>query len=352
MPYPSLSFNTNGISFRGGGTFIAMKIKLAHTYEDIISPENLLGAWREFLKGKRSKSDVQEFEYKLSDQFVSLYEDLKNETYKHGGYYAFNISDPKPRNIHKASVRDRLVHHALYRKLYPFFDRTFISDSYSCRKGKGTHRALEQFDAFTRKASKNHTRTAWVLKGDIRKFFASIDQEILRRIVHEYIQDIDIVNLISEIMESFSYKYVGVGLPLGNLTSQLLVNIYMNEFDQFAKHMLKAKYYIRYADDFVIISDDRDWLTSLLPQIERFLRERLRLELHPHKVSISTIASGVDFLGWMHFPDHRVLRTATKHRMFRALQKDVGPEVITSYLGLLSHGNTTKLQEQISQKGQ
>jgi RNA-directed DNA polymerase len=152
-----------------------MKIKFTHSYEDIISHENLLGAWREFLKGKRGKSDVQQFQYTLSDHLTELHRDLVNKVYKHGGYYAFNISDPKPRNIHKAAVRDRLVHHALYRTLYPFFDKTFISDSYSCQKGKGTHKALIQFERFARKASKNHTKTVWVLKCDIRKFFASID---------------------------------------------------------------------------------------------------------------------------------------------------------------------------------
>lgn len=322
-----------------------MRIQLGHVYEDIISPENLLGAWREFLKGKRSKTDVQEFQYRLSDHLMELHADLKNKTYKHGGYYAFNISDPKPRNIHKASVRDRLVHHALYRKLYPFFDRTFIPDSYSCRKDKGTHKALKQFTKFTRKASKNHTKTAWVLKCDIRKFFASIDQHILREIICEYIPDADIVNLISEIMKSFSYPNVGIGLPLGNLTSQLLVNIYMNEFDQFAKHTLKAKYYIRYADDFAIISEDRNWLVSILPRIKIFLHSRLHLKLHPYKVSISTIASGVDFLGWVHFSDHRVLRTTTKRRMFRTIrEKEGSSETIQSYLGLLSHGNAKKLE--------
>jgi RNA-directed DNA polymerase len=321
-----------------------MKIKFTHSYEDIISHENLLGAWREFLKGKRGKSDVQQFQYTLSDHLTELHRDLVNKVYKHGGYYAFNISDPKPRNIHKAAVRDRLVHHALYRTLYPFFDKTFISDSYSCQKGKGTHKALIQFERFARKASKNHTKTVWVLKCDIRKFFASIDQSSLLEIVGEYIPDKRIISLISEIVGSFSYLRPGIGLPLGNLTSQLLVNIYMNEFDQYVKHTLKAKYYLRYADDFAIMSDNRDWLESILIEIEMFLLNRLHLELHPQKVSIRTIASGVDFLGWTHFPDHRVLRSTTKRRMVRSLREDQRSEVYTSYIGLLSHGNTYKIR--------
>ena len=139
------------------------------------------------------------------------------------------------------------------------------------------------------------------------------------------------------------------GVPIGNLTSQIFANIYMNEFDQFVKHKLKAKYYIRYADDFVFLSPDQNVLISLVPRIQDFLRKNLKLELHPNKVSIQTLASGVDFLGWIHFPDHRVLRTNTKRRM---LKKAVGgnpkEETLRSYIGLLSHGNTFKLRSQIS----
>ncbi len=310
--------------------------------------ENLLAAWRGFLKGKRKKSDVQEFQYQLSDHVFCLHADLKGKTYRHGEYYAFNISDPKPRNIHKASVRDRLLHHAIYRILYPYFDRMFIADSYSCREGKGTHRAIDRFRALGYKVSQNHTRTCWVLKCDIRKFFASIDQEILMSIFKKYITNQDILWLLLRVIESFESTAPGKGLPLGNLTSQLLVNIYMNEFDQFVKHTLKAKYYIRYADDFVFFSEDKSLLETLLPRIEEFLGEMLKLELHPNKVSLRAFASGVDFLGWVHFPDHRVLRTATKKRMLRGIRAKKGKaETINSYLGLLSHGNAHGLKQQI-----
>src|SRR3989344_4968591 len=141
-----------------------MKRQFTHTYNDIISLENLLEAWREFLNGKRGRKDVQVFERDLMGNIISLHEELAQRTYTHSAYHAFNISDPKPRNIHKASVRDRLLHRALYRVLYPFFDRAFISDSYSCRRGKGTHKAISRFRFFGRRTSKNHTKTAWVLK--------------------------------------------------------------------------------------------------------------------------------------------------------------------------------------------
>ena len=283
------------------------------------------------------------------DHILDLHFDLKNRTYVHRGYKQFNISDPKPRNIHKASVRDRILHRAIYNKMYPFFDKIFISDSYSCRNHKGTHKALKRFTTFHRKASKNHTKTIWVLKCDIRKFFASIDQNILMNILAQYIPDKDILWLLSQIITSFHSIGNDTGLPLGNLTSQLLVNIYMNKFDQFVKHKLKAKYYIRYADDFVILSDDKVLLENTLVSIKEFLVDKLKLFLHSNKVSIKTITSGVDYLGWIHFSDHRVLRTATKKRMFKNLKLREGkPETIQSYLGLLKHGNTHKLKQKIS----
>ena len=323
-------------------------------FEKIISIENLLLAWKEFLRGKRNKPDVQAFQLHLMDNILSLHNDLKNKTYGHGGYYAFNISDPKPRNIHKASVRDRLLHHAIYRILYPVFDTKFIHDSYSCRIGKGTHKAIDRFRSFFRKVSKNNTKTCFVLKCDIKKFFANIDHEILKKILEKHIKEKNILWLFSQVIDSFEtqnsiYAIADMkkGLPLGNLTSQLLVNIYMNEFDQFMKRELKVKYYIRYADDFVILSDNKNYLKDLLPKISDFLEKELKLQLHPNKVFIKTIASGVDFLGWVHFSYHRVLRTSTKKRMFKNLNDDTNQKTFQSYLGLLKHGNTWKIREGI-----
>jgi len=323
-----------------------MKIQLSHSYNDIISLENLLEAWKEFIRGKRNKNDVQEFSFSLMDNIFSLHQNLSNHTYRHAGYQAFNICDPKPRNIHKAIVRDRLLHHAIYRKLYPFFDKIFIPDSYSCRLKKGTHKAMNRFRYFVCKASRNHTRTCCVLKCDIKKFFASIDHEILINILNQQIPDKNILKLLEKVITSFETK-LGKGLPLGNLTSQLLVNIYMNEFDQFIKHKLKAKYYIKYADDFVLMSENREWLENLISVIGDFLNDKLRLTLHPDKVFIKTIASGVDFLGWVHFSDHRVLRTATKRRMMRRIKTNPNQETLASYFGMLSHGNGYKLEREI-----
>jgi len=290
---------------------------------------------------------MQEFEFNLMDNIISLHDDLSIKTYKHGSYQFFKIHDPKPRDIHKASVRDRLLHHAVYRVLYPFFDKTFIPDSFSCRIGKGTHKAINRFRDFAYKISKNHTKTVWILKCDIKKFFASIDQKILIETIKDFIPDKYIVWLISRIIDSFYSANKGKGLPLGNLTSQLLVNIYMNEFDHFVKHKLKAKYYIRYADDFVILSENRNWLEKQIPQIKEFLWRKLRIELHPQKLYIKTLASGIDFLGWVHFPDHRVLRTTAKRRMMKRIAETKNPNALNSYLGMLGHGNAYKLKVEL-----
>ena len=244
----------------------------------------------------------------------------------------------------------------------------------------GTHKAIKRFRAFAYAASKNNTKTCWVLKCDIRKFFASINYEILLQILREYIFDEKIICLLENIVKSFSseikiYPHCAtephpspllskergkeglelfylfdkekeltqIGLPLGNLTSQLFVNIYMNKFDQFVKHKLKEKYYIRYADDFVIFLEDKNRLMKQIVLIREFLHHELKLELHPRKISIETIASGVDFLGWINFPDHRVLRTATKRRMMKRTKERPTVETLNSYLGLLKYGNGRKL---------
>lgn len=214
---------------------------------------------------------------------------------------------------------------------------------------KGTHRAMSRFRHFFNQVSKNNHRTCWVLKCDVRKFFASIDQPVLIHIIKRHISDQDIVWLIENIVDSFHSTEAGKGLPLGNLTSQLLVNIYMNEFDQYAKHILKCKYYIRYADDFVIMSNNADALIKIVHVVQEFLHGHLKISLHPNKVFIKTFASGVDFLGWVHFVDHRVLRTATKKRMLRN-SLGISETGFSSYIGMLGHGNAKKLEKILIQR--
>lgn len=307
----------------------------SHIFERIISLENLFTAWKEFRKGKRKKTDVREFEMRLEDRVFDLHYALKNGSYQHSGYKSFYVNDPKRRHIHKASVKDRLVHHAVVRVLTPLFERKFIFDSWSCRKGKGTHRAVRRFQDMAWRLSRNNTRTVWVLKLDIRKCFASVSHEILLKILTRTIRGQKALDLCEEIIKSFSN-----GLPLGNLTSQLFVNIYLNELDQFVKHELKARAYLRYSDDFALLDLDRNILSRRLEAIRNFLENELQFRLHTDKIILEPYYRGIDFLGFICFPHFCILRTKTKRRMFKRFSKDNA----SSYLGLLKHCRSRKLR--------
>ncbi|EKE16231.1 MAG: RNA-directed DNA polymerase (reverse transcriptase) [uncultured bacterium] len=320
-------------------------------FEKIISLENLFLAWSEFCRGKRKKKDVAEFEFDLENNLFALHEILKNKTFKHCKYTAFNVCDPKLRRIHKAIVRDRVLHHAIFRILYPIFDKSFIFDSYSCRIEKGTHRAVDRLEKFAGKLSRNNTKDIFALKCDIRKFFDSIDQGILIKLIKDKIRDGETFWLIEAIIKSFSK-----GLPLGNVTSQIFANIYLNELDQFIKHNLKEKYYLRYCDDFIILSENENHLVDLTDKINGFLQNKLKLNLHPNKIIIRKYRQGIDFLGYVVLPRHRVLRTKTKKRILKKIKnkhfelqegfisKESFNQSLQSYLGILKHCEGHKIE--------
>lgn len=298
-------------------------------------------AWKEFKYGKSKKKDVQQFAENYKANILGLYNELRNKTYKHSRYFAFYIKDPKVRHIHKACVKDRVLHHAVFRILYSIFDKHFIFDSYSCRLGKGTHRAVKRLEEFARKVGKNNSRNCLILKLDIKKFFNSVDQEILINLVKKEIDDADVIWLIEEIIKSFS-----VGIPLGNITSQLFANIYLNRLDEFVKHKLKIKYYIRYCDDFLILNRNKLYLQNLIVLINNFLDSKLKLSLHPNKILIRKHQQGIDFLGYICFPYHRVLRPKTKHRLL----KNINTKNVQSYLGILKYCDSFKVLRKIIEK--
>lgn len=194
-------------------------------FDKIISLENLFSAWREFKRGKMGKPDIQEFEFNLENNLFQLHRELENKTYRHSHYTTFKICDPKLRQIHKARVRDRILHHAIFKILYPIFDKDFIFDSYSCRLEKGTHRAVGRLEKFCRKLSRNNSRNIFALKCDIKKFFDSINQDILLEFIKKKIKDENAVWLAEIVVKSFK-NIDNNGLPLGNITSQLFANIY------------------------------------------------------------------------------------------------------------------------------
>jgi len=321
----------------------------------IISPKTLFRAWDIFKSDKSSKPDVIDFELDLERNIFGLYRDLKSESYKHGPYKGFYIHDPKLRRIHKATVRDRVLHHAIFSVINPIFEPTFIANSFSCRVGKGTHKGMEKVRDMIRTVSENNTKPCYALKCDIRKFFDSVDHDVLISILQRKIKDKKVMDLMREIVESFVASRPNLferrGIPIGNLTSQIFANIYMNEFDQFIKHELKIKHYARYTDDFMIVSNDRMYLQKLISPIQDFLRTNLCLELHPKKIHITKHNRGVDFLGYVILPEHIKLRTKTKRRVLRNLRTAVGrykrgeiselvlDSSLQSYLGVLSHAD-------------
>ncbi len=316
-------------------------------YSQIISLDNLFLAWTEFKHGKQAKADVMKFDFDLEANIFGLHNDLVSGNYRHGRYHRFYITYPKQRLIHKASVRDRVLHHSVFNTLNPIFEETFIADSYSCRIGKGTHRGVKKLALMLRQVSKNNTQACFALKCDVAKFFACVDHIVLLDILGRRIKDEQTVALLRQIIRGFrGSKGASKGLPIGNLTSQLFANVYMNEFDQFVKHQLKVKYYLRYTDDFIIAANRKEELKELLPALQEFLACVLKLVLHPQKVTISKYISGVDFLGYVIFPHHIRLRTKTKRRVM----KRVCERNLSSYLGVCSHANAYGLHKKIKYK--
>lgn len=320
----------------------------------MISIENLFLSWDQFKRGKKKRKDIQQFEVYLEDFIFELHEELLAGRYQHQPYKQFYVFDPKQRHISKACVRDRLVHQMVYATLAEVFDPIFIEHSLSCRVGKGTHKGVDLLEKFLRKVSSNGSDECFVLKMDIQKFFDSVDHILLKDLIRKRIKDVRVLSLVDQIIDSFVFQEINerkVGLPLGNVTSQLFANIYLHELDLFVKHNLRKNFYARFCDDFAFVSKNKVDLQALIPLIRFFLQEELKLKLHPNKIGIRKFNQGVDFLGYVLFPHHRTLRTRTKQRLKKRLRKKhVGyldrkishftlHQCLQSYLGILSHAN-------------
>ncbi len=346
-----------------------------NVFDKIADLEHLFWSWKEFRQGKGSRTDVLEFEMELEPHIFRLHRELQSMTYRHDPYTGFFITDPKRRHVHKATVRDRILHHATFSILNPIYEPTFIASSFSCRIGKGSHKGVDMVSRMLLKVSRNNTLPCYALKCDVRKFFDSIDHEILFIILSKRIRDKKALWLIRELIDSYEAKGAEPrerereressgasrrkGIPIGNLTSQLFANVYMNEFDQFIKHTLKVTWYARYTDDFVIISRDKEYLEQLLKPIQDFLYDHLHLSLHPHKIAIRKYSHGIDFLGYVVLPYHRLVRKRTWQRMLRKFKAKVREckegkineekvnQSLQSYLGILSHANAHTLEENL-----
>jgi RNA-directed DNA polymerase len=289
-----------------------------HLYPQITAFENLYQAFKNAARGKRSHPDVAGFEFDLEGNLLVLQAELQTLAYAPGPYTNFRIHDPKPRLISAAPFRDRVVHHALCQVIEPLFERRFIFDSYACRVGKGTHAALNRAQQFSR-------RYPYVLQCDLEHFFPNIDHRILRAQLAGVIADPSALWLCEQILDSGA----GIhredvpprffpgddllaalrprGLPIGNLTSQFWANIYLNPLDQFVKRDLKCQAYVRYVDDFLLFADDKPTLHAWKQAIVGYVAS-LRLGLHEQRAAVYPASTGIPFLGWRLYPDHRRLK--------------------------------------------
>lgn len=292
------------------------------------------------------------FSSDIEGNILNLSQELSTGEYRPKGFKEFVILDPKKREIKAPYFRDRVLHRSFYMHLEPFFDNKFIFDSYACRRGKGTHAAADRVQEFM-KADSNQ----YYLKCDIRSYFDSVDHNILLNQISRRVSDEDLIELISKILSSYSAQQKGCGLPIGTLYSQLFANIYLNGFDHFVKQSLGADSYVRYMDDFILLSDSKSDLHYYKNAMQGYLRDELNLDLPDSKAWIEPVSKGATFLGYRIFPDHKLLRKRNKIKFRRKLQtqkKELERGEITyselkdsidSWKGHASHASTHNLRK-------
>ena len=288
--------------------------KIKNIYNIIISRENLYRSSYMASKCRRYTDSVADFNFHLEEGIDCLHQELLTKTYRHGKYRLFTIYEPKERKIAAAPFRDRVVHHAVHDVIEPRIDNTFIYDSYACRKEKGTHKAVDRAQSFLR-ANK------FCFHGDVKKYFPSINHSILKGILRKRIEDRDLLWLLDEIIDS-ALDICGVkGLPIGNLTSQFFANLYLNELDYFIKFDLRARYYLRYMDDFLVFGNGEKELLKIREMIRDFLKNSLDLSLHESKSQVYKTKHGIKFLGFRIFKDYRRITSDNVRRFRKRLKR-------------------------------
>lgn len=369
-------------------------MNLFNTTNDDKLLEDLFKAYFDARKNKRNTINALLFEKHFEEEIFKLYDEIKSGAYKPGRSICFIVKYPVKREIFAAHFRDRVVHHLIYNYVSNIFDKTFINDSYSCRVGKGTHYGIKRIDKFIRSCSQNYSKPAYILKLDIKGYFMSIDRNILFKKIKEVIGskyhqinfDLPMVlDLIKKTIlndptadciikgkrsdwnglpkdKSLFFTNPNCGLPIGNLTSQLFGNVYLNDFDHFVKRDLKIKYYGRYVDDFVLIHKSKVYLKSIISKIYYFLLSALKLILHPDKIYLQHISKGVKYLGAVIKPYRIYIGNRTKGNFHTAIKKhskivyhhkpmqeDIDRLIssLNSYLGMMFHYKSFKLRKRI-----
>ena len=332
---------------------------LKHLYEQIYSFENLHEAYLNARKCKRYRREVLEFTHNLEENLISIQNDLVWKTYSVGRYREFYVTEPKKRLVMALPFRDRVVQWAIYRILNPLLDKTYILDSYACRNGYGAHRAMHRVQYWMRKMDRA-TVPIFVLKMDVSKYFYRVDHDVLMSIIRRRIADDDLLWLLETIVrcshtdfglsldDPAAERIPGIGMPIGNLTSQMFANLYLNELDQYCKHQLGVKYYMRYMDDVLILGSNPIDLREIWRLADEFLTIRLHLRLNG-KTCIRSVAQGVEFCGFRIWPTKARLKKKTALRMRRAVKgidmkllrgeslREAAIAALRSYWGLATH---------------
>lgn len=349
-----------------------MTKQIKNVYKTLCTYENLYESYLQARKCKRYRDEVLEFSFNVEEKLMEISEELKNNDYKVGGYREFYVYEPKQRLIMALPFKDRVVQWGVYQLLNPIFDKTYIYDSYGCRVGKGTLRAVQRLHYWLKKVGKSDKKF-YYLKLDVSKYYYRVDHEVLIDILRRKLRDKEMLQLLTTIITYegtlFGLKLNGdvnnpedkvarKGIPIGNLTSQMFANLYLNELDQYCKRDLSIRYYVRYMDDVIILSDDKKKLHEYKQLIETFLQEVLKLNLN-NKTAIRPISQGIEFVGYRLWPTHVKIRKSTSLKMKKRLKYvkkqyerneipfDKVNATVQSYMGILKHCNSYRLQNKI-----
>lgn len=306
--------------------------RYGNLYNKICDIKNLYKAELRARKGKSKNKEIVEFIKNLDSNILSIYNELANKTYTTSEYIHFIIYEPKERKISKLPYRDRIVHHAVMLHIESIFLSSFISQTYSCIKKRGIHRCLRDLN----RGLMDVENTKYCLKLDIKKFYPSIDGNILKETIRRKIKDKDVLWLLDDIISST------IGCPLGNLTSQWFGNLYLNKFDRWIKEQKKVKYY-KYCDDIVILHSSKEFLHGLLKEIKEYLWNNLKLELSNHQI-FPVESRGIDFVGYKSFHTHILIRDRIKKKFIKMIKYNKNECSINSYLSWLNHSNSINLK--------
>ena len=334
-----------------------MPKKINNVFYSKLTFEKILAAHKRAKNQKAYKPEIIKFELNLENNITNLINEIKNNKYRTGKYFTFKIYEPKERYIQALPYKDRIVHQWYVEEfIKPYIVPKFINTSYACITDKGAHKAAEKIQNQMRIFQRNYGNF-WILKCDIKKYFYNINPLILLNIMKKYFKDKDLINFTQILLFNGPIKKDAVGIPIGNYTSQFFANIYLNELDQYIKRQLKIKNYVRYMDDFILILETKKECILLKRLIEKFLHERLKLELNS-KSKYYPAKMGVNFCGYRIFTTHRLLRNSSKKKIKKNIKTfnklyhnnmlniNFAIQSINSWIGHASHCNSFKLQQQ------